>query len=287
MLACGIDDNTLIDSPMNDRDTQRDWNNLAISFDHWLPHLAPVSQALIAVVGLQADQQLLDVACGTGEPALSFAHEQKAACIVAIDSAAAMIDAAQAKARQQGLSNASFKCMNAENLQFKNNSFDQVISRFGIMLFANPEQGLREIYRVLKPSGQFTCTVWGKSNRMTTLLWAYQTFKDTIPEAAMPPLKLATCLGSNDKLSAILEETGFTHCTVETHTLNYHFDTFDDYWDTLEASQMMEQQLEALPPTKNKQWVREKLISLAKPYITSEGLLIPHEYLLARGYKTR
>ncbi len=272
---------------MNDLGTQRDWNELATSFDHWLPHLAPVTKALLAVIHPQTGHHLLDVACGTGEPALTFAHRQKGAHVIAIDSAKAMVYAAQSKAQQQGLNNATFLCMDAEHLQFQNNHFDHVTSRFGVMLFTNLEQGLREIHRVLKPSGQFTCTVWGKPNRMTTLLWAYQTFKDTIPEVAMPPLKLATCLGSNNKLSAILEETGFTHCTIETHTLNYHFDTFDDYWDTLEASQMMKQQLEALPPTKNKQWVREKLTSLAKPYTTSEGLLIPHEYLLARGYKAR
>ncbi len=53
---------------------QPDWDNLAEKFDLWLPHIAPVGEALLASLVVNPGDKILDVASGTGEPALTLAR---------------------------------------------------------------------------------------------------------------------------------------------------------------------------------------------------------------------
>ncbi|MEK9231712.1 class I SAM-dependent methyltransferase, partial [Escherichia coli] len=50
------------------------------------------------------------------------------------------------------------------NLPFNDNSFDLVISNFGVQLFYNIEQSFSEISRILKPDGIFSFTIWAPDN---------------------------------------------------------------------------------------------------------------------------
>ncbi len=51
-----------------------DWNEMAKTFDRWLPFIQPVGDQLISLVDISPGQQVLDVASGTGEPSLTIAR---------------------------------------------------------------------------------------------------------------------------------------------------------------------------------------------------------------------
>ena len=134
---------------------QPDWGRIAEKFDLWLPHIAPVGDALLEALNVQPGDTVLDVASGTGEPALTLARRMgNTVKIIGTDAAEAMVNVAQKKATNEKLSHIQFQHMTAEKLAFPDGVFDKVLCRFGVMLFEDSLQGLKQMQRVLKPGGR-------------------------------------------------------------------------------------------------------------------------------------
>jgi demethylmenaquinone methyltransferase/2-methoxy-6-polyprenyl-1,4-benzoquinol methylase len=104
----------------------------------------------------RSEALVLDLCCGTGDLALSFVRAGKAR-VIGADFAHPMLVRAIEKSAQQvkGGAGRSIPFLEADalGLPFAGNSFDLVSTAFGFRNLANYENGLREIYRVLKPGG--------------------------------------------------------------------------------------------------------------------------------------
>ena len=108
-----------------------------------------------AVNGMQHHQNVLDVAVGTGDLALELLKRGKAVEVTGIDLSGEMMRVAEHKARRAGLSERLHLMQaNAQAMPFEDNAFDAVTCGFGIRNFQNLDQGLSEMYRVLKPGGE-------------------------------------------------------------------------------------------------------------------------------------
>jgi demethylmenaquinone methyltransferase/2-methoxy-6-polyprenyl-1,4-benzoquinol methylase len=102
-------------------------------------------------------KRLLDIATGTGDFAILAAKRLCPEHVVGIDISEGMMDVGREKVKQQGLeSTISFKHEDCLNMSFSDNSFDAVTAAFGIRNFSDLDQGLREMYRVLKPGGHLS-----------------------------------------------------------------------------------------------------------------------------------
>jgi SAM-dependent methyltransferase len=122
-------------------------------------YAAPVTERMVA--GLKPGQQVLDVASGTGEPALSaVARVAPGGSVVGVDFVEEMLAFAREKAVQRGLSNIEFRVMDAEQLDFAPATFDAVTFRWGLMFMPDPVGCLRRLHRALKPGGTLTLTCW-------------------------------------------------------------------------------------------------------------------------------
>ncbi len=264
---------------------QPDWDSIAEKFDHFLPHIAPVGDALINSMNFAPGEQILDVASGTGEPALTIAQRFPHCMVTGSDAAAGMVKAAQNKANKAKLENLKFVAMPAENLEFPDNSFDKAVCRFGVMLFQDPKKGVEEIQRVLKPGGQFSMAVWSHPESFTTLNWSYQVFKGKVADDNLPPLEIATSLSDKELLTNLLTDAGFSDINIETHHFNYQFLSFDEYWDMNEKSEIMKQQFDALPESERDN-IRNEIARFAHDFQTENGLVIPHEFVLATATAT-
>lgn len=123
----------------------------------------PVSDWLLRAAALRSGMRVLDLACGSGHPALDIARiVGPAGSVMATDLVPEMVEVTARRAREQGLSQLETRLMDAEAIDFPDKSFDAVTCRFGIMFCPRPDRALAEVYRVLKPGGRMAMSVWSE-----------------------------------------------------------------------------------------------------------------------------
>ena len=109
----------------------------------------------------QNPNNILDIATGTGDLAFELA-KLKPDKITGIDISGKMLEIARKKAIKKKLQDrVFFKAEDGSNMSFENNTFDAASIAFGVRNFENPEAGLRDIYRVLKPGGKIYILEFG------------------------------------------------------------------------------------------------------------------------------
>ena len=261
---------------------QPDWDSLAEKFDLWLPHIAPVADAIINVLPVKPGDEVLDVASGTGEPALTLAQQNPHARFIGIDAAEGMVRAASKKPAAARLNNLEFHTMPAEAISYADDRFDAVVCRFGVMLFEDPQKGLIEMRRVLKPGGYIALTVWSTIDQLPTFRWSYDAFKGRIPEDKEPAVDKVTSLALPGVMEGMLETAGFSDIAIERINFNYSFTSFEEYWNLIENSDIMKMQFEALPE-KERADVRDEVARFARDFQGPNGLVVPHQFLLVHG----
>ena len=111
-------------------------------------------KAIRELVSLQP-KNILDVATGTGDFAITSYRVLKPGKITGIDISEGMLEIGRKKIVKYGLQR-HIELLNgdSEAIFFKDDSFDAVTVAFGVRNFENLEKGLSEIYRVLKPGGK-------------------------------------------------------------------------------------------------------------------------------------
>lgn len=108
----------------------------------------------------EAHGKILDVACGTG---LNFPLFAQGSDITGIDLSPSMLDVARQNAAQLGI-NVNVVVMDAQKLEFADNSFDTVASTLSTCTFPDPIRALQEMGRVCRPEGQILLLEHGHSS---------------------------------------------------------------------------------------------------------------------------
>lgn len=125
-----------------------------------------VSTALLDKAGVAAGHQVLDVACGTGEPAIPAARRVGSkGKVFATDIVAGMVEFAKEKAKAQGLDNIEFVVTDGEQLELPAGAFDAATMRWGLMFMPEPLACLQRIHRALKPGATFATATWAGPDR--------------------------------------------------------------------------------------------------------------------------
>jgi len=102
---------------------------------------------------------MLEVGCGAGIDLVRFARA--GVKVTGIDLSTTAIELASKNIRQNGLV-ADLQVMNGESMQFPDNSFDVVYAHGVLQYTADPNMMIAEIYRVLKPGGEFIVMVYNR-----------------------------------------------------------------------------------------------------------------------------
>jgi SAM-dependent methyltransferase len=135
----------------------------------------------IARLGLRPGEQVLDVACGTGNLALPAARA--GALVTGIDIAPNLIEQAQASAAEEGLP-VAFEVGDAERLPYADAGFASVVSMFGTMFAARPERAAAELLRVTRPGGRIALASWTPAGFVGEMLKT--TVRFVPPPAGLP-----------------------------------------------------------------------------------------------------
>ena len=111
-------------------------------------------------------QHILDVATGTADMAIIAYQILKPQLITGIDISEGMLELGRKKIEKEGLVNSiHLQRGDSETINFAENTFDAVMVAFGVRNFENLENGLAEMWRVLKPGGRLIVLEFSKPRR--------------------------------------------------------------------------------------------------------------------------
>lgn len=260
---------------------QPDWNEMAKTFDAWLPYIQPLAERLIGQLDLKTGMKVLDVACGTGEPGLSISRIWKGDIdLTGIDAAEAMVDVCKKKVKEEGLKGINHLVMRAEEIGFPDKYFDRVICRFGVMLFDDPVKGLCEMVRVLKNGGRMAFSVWSSLDKIEAAAIPFKLLARQFPEDDQPPEPKMASLGEPGILEKLLRDAGVRSYQIEPIILTYIFGDPEEFWHLVIKSGFSKENYERLSPEKIEAWRRALISDLRrheeddKVYLTNEALMV-------------
>jgi ubiquinone/menaquinone biosynthesis C-methylase UbiE len=204
-------------------------SNTIAAWSKWHSKIAVASaeakEAIVRSAQVEPGMQVLDIASGTGEPALTLAElVGSEGHVTATDLGSGMIAVAKENAEKAGLTNMTFLQADAHQLPFSDRSFDRATCRFGVMFFADLPQALGEIHRVLKPSGRVAFTAWGPLEKNPYFLTTLAPFLKRVevpppPSGAPQPFRFA----EPGTLAAELQRAGFQEVQEETRTISLNW----------------------------------------------------------------
>jgi ubiquinone/menaquinone biosynthesis C-methylase UbiE len=271
-------------------------NRWSGSAPYWEKHseiirqmFTPITQALVEDAQIGNQDTVLDIATGPGEPALSVAAlvgpEGK---VRGIDPIPQMVEAARRAADRLGLTNAHFDVAFADQLPFSSHTFDAVISRFGVMFFPSPVDGVREMLRVLKPRRKLALAVWHFAERNPfhyTLSRVIDRYVDS--PAVAPDAPDAFRFARPGKLKEVLMEAGIRDASERLFQFNIQAPlAVEDYWTLrLEMSEKLREKIATLSREQVNEAERQALETL-REYSTDQGMSFPAEVLIVSGTKS-
>ncbi|MER7576186.1 methyltransferase domain-containing protein [Streptomyces sp. NPDC126514] len=133
-----------------------DWEGI-----HWAEHstrydamMGAFNAPLFAAAGIAAGDRILDVGCGTGQTTRIAARQARAGHAVGIDLSAPMLERARCDAAAEGLDNITFEQGDAQVHPLPAGGFDVLLSRGGVMFFADHVAAFTHLRHTLGSAGR-------------------------------------------------------------------------------------------------------------------------------------
>lgn len=251
---------------------EKTFDEAAASYDCVGPSIfARFGERLVEHMPLAPGARVLDIATGKGAVLLPAARRVgPGGHVTGIDLSGAILRETERIARAEGLTNVELCKMDAEHLEFPDQSFDAVTCAFAIFFFPNVDAALREMYRVLKPGGCLAITNFNKTPlpfspgvpMLIQQLMAYQVKMQTTTQFAYAP----------QEVEALLSRSGFRSIETHSETNDIVYESVEDWWEFLltlapRATIMgMDERVRAR--------FKEEYIAKLRPMIGQEGLHI-------------
>jgi SAM-dependent methyltransferase len=191
----------------------RAWVELQASLDRIFK---PLEDLLVDAAAAQSPRTVLDVGCGTGGTTVALARRlgTNASC-TGVDISEPMIEAARARAAQQETP-ATFIVADAQAHAFEPARFDAIVSRFGVMFFADPIAAFANLRRGAGDAAHLLFIAWrGAADNafMTTAERAAAPLLPHLPERK-PDAPGQFALADDRRVHAILDASGWTDVEI-------------------------------------------------------------------------
>lgn len=199
--------------------------------------LIDVTDAMLDMAGVDANMQVLDLACGAGSQSLRAAvRVGPQGRVLASDISATMLAHVQETAKRSGISNIETLECAAEDLPATRQAFDAATCRLGLMLFATPKQALKAVQSVLKPQGRFAGLVFTTPSNNPFMSQPMQILLRHAGKEPPPPGKPGIfALGGPGALEGLLSDAGFSGIEAKVVRAPLRLDS------SVEALEMMQQ----------------------------------------------
>jgi SAM-dependent methyltransferase len=159
-----------MDATVNAVQVQR-WNGAGAR--HWIAHRQRhvelrrgLSPRLFDAAGIVAGDRVLDVGCGCGETSIIAARSAgPTGRVLGLDLSEPMLAVARGLRSAAGLPNVEFAAADAQIHPLPADSFDVVLSSFGVMFFDDPVAAFTNLFRALRPAGRLAFLCWQSGDR--------------------------------------------------------------------------------------------------------------------------
>ncbi len=185
---------------------------------------------LPALLQLRGDEQLLDVATGTGLASTLLASHLPRGRVTGIDLSQGMLDQAQQRAEQLGLKNLELLQMDMTQMTLPDAHFDVANASFGIFFVEDMEGLTQHIASKLKPGGRLITTHFarGSMDPMQPLIMArLAQYGVEVPQAAW------TQLDNEAANEALHRAAGLDNIRQVRNQVGYHFEDANGWWDVV------------------------------------------------------
>jgi len=220
------------------RRSYRNWQSAAAGWEREREAvqaaLAPLTDWMLERLAAQPGQTILELGAGTGETGLLAAQlVDPGGRVILTDRSTAMLEAAERRARELGLSNVELRALDMEAIDLPEAAVDGVLCRLALMLVPDTAAALAGIRRVLRPGGRLIATVWDavERNPWAPALWEVIERMTDLPPAR-PGGPGMFSLGDAGGIEALLADAGFREIAVEPIAIEWRYDDFESYWRT-------------------------------------------------------
>jgi len=285
--------NTNSFDPNKYKDGQRQqWNSVAAGWEKWWETLERMAKGvtvkIIEMADIQPDQNVLDIATGIGEPALTVAPRVgKKGKVVATDVSSEMLSIARERAKELGVTNLDFHKLDAEQINYPEAEFDSIVCRWGLMFLPDVEGTLKSIHRMLIADGRFATAVWDEPEKIPFFSFAVLTLKNMF-DLPQPPPEAPTMSGMADGvLEDHMERAGFRNIVSDKITVNFEFSSANEYAQLMKdiAAPLTAMLTNQTPEAQAEYWQTLEESTAQKFASESGGVLLPSVTLLAAGQK--
>ena len=178
--------------------------------------LSILTKELFLRSNINRDDKILDIGCGGGQTAFEASEMVgENGYVIGADISKILLDLA--KSKYANTKNLEFKYCDVQNYEFRENSFNKVISRFGVMFFENPIEAFKNIYDSLQEGGSLNFVCW--TNVMENEFFTDPTniiikhINKEFPEITRAPGPLA--FSEEDYVKEILMSSKFKNVKIE------------------------------------------------------------------------
>jgi len=235
---------------------------------------------VLGAADVQPGDQVLDVETGTGEAAVAIMPVIGASGrLIGAHIAPAMLESARGRLKER-----TFLPVAADGqaLPFADDTFDAVVCQLGLQFFPNPGLGLKEFQRVLRRGGRVGICVISTPDRAPMWGVLADVLGRLLPERR-PIVQLSFSLADPARVESLLMSAGFQEVRVERQRREGSFDSFDEYWEPIEAGIGSIPQIYLTLPDVARRAVRQEVRTRLGEFESGGRLRMSVEMLIGSG----
>ncbi len=179
--------------------------------------MASVNDRLLACAAPSEGERVLEIGCGTGATTLPLAAAVgESGRVLAVDISEPMLEAARRRLEASGFRRITLLLADAAGESFERQSFDLIVSRFGVMFFADPVRAFKNLFAASRPGGRLVFACWAPLEENPHWLIPYEVaLRHLGPAAPQPPHAPGPLsLSDRDFVEGVLRDAGFENIRV-------------------------------------------------------------------------